>query len=356
MDAEGHKSAVSAGWADIRGLAWSADGREVWFAATRSGSECALWAVDLQGRTRPVFRGPGSLALHDIGSDGRVLVAVHRRRLQVYGLGPGETKERELTWLDYGIVSDLSRDGKTLLFQEQGEGGGSEYTAYIRGMDGRPPVRLGKGAAMTLSPDGSQALVINLTLPMQVVLLPTGPGQARTLPRGRLVQIQAGAFLPDGKQIVLLANAENEAPRFYVQAIEGGEPRAISSDGFSITFAIPVTPDGAFLVGGRDGRVLLYPVAGGGEPRAIPGTALNDAPLRFSPDGRYLFVIEGLGATGTVYRVDTLRGTRERWKQIVREGGPGAALPAYVLSPDGNSYAYTFREDTSTLYVAEGLH
>jgi hypothetical protein len=30
-------------------------------------------------------------------------------------------------------------------------------------------------------------------------------------------------------------------------------------------------------------------------------------------------------------------------------------MPAFVVSPDGKSYAYTFREDTSTLYVAEGL-
>ena len=38
------------------------------------------------------------------------------------GAGPGATKEQDLSWEDWSLPVDLSHDGKTLLFDEQGEG------------------------------------------------------------------------------------------------------------------------------------------------------------------------------------------------------------------------------------------
>jgi hypothetical protein len=53
-----------------------------------------------------------------------------------------------------------------LLFGEQGLGGGPGDSAYIRGMDGSPPVRLGSGTGLALSPDGRLALVLDLKAPV----------------------------------------------------------------------------------------------------------------------------------------------------------------------------------------------
>ncbi len=352
VDTQGKKTTLSANWADIRGLAWTTDGREIWFTGTRSGAENSLWAVSLDGKERPVFRGPGSLALHDIAADGRVLLAVQKRRPLLYGLAPGETKERELSWLDCGVANDISLDGRTLLFGEQGEGGGSEYTTYIRGMDASPPVRLGKGAPFALSPDGKYALVVNMSLPMQAVLLPTGVGQPRALPKAKLFQIHGGGFLPDGKGVVLAANEEGQAPRLYVQDVVGGEPRPFTPAGAVGGFSIPVSGDGAWVAGIWEREVRLYPTAGG-EPRGVPGAALDDLPMRFSGDRRVLYVGDG---NRRIFRIDLSRGTREPWREILREGsGPGAAVLTTLITPDGKSYAYTFRDDTSTLYVGTGL-
>src|SRR5688500_18191429 len=84
VDRNGQVRRLYGDWRDIRGLAWSADGREVWFTATRAGVESALWAVTLEGVERLVFRAPGSLAVHDIGKDGRVLLSVQRRWPMVF--------------------------------------------------------------------------------------------------------------------------------------------------------------------------------------------------------------------------------------------------------------------------------
>ncbi len=72
--ADGRRRVLSRGWSlPSGGLAWSADGREVWFTAReRFDSPSRLLAVTLSGRQREVTRVPGDLRLLDIGrADGR---------------------------------------------------------------------------------------------------------------------------------------------------------------------------------------------------------------------------------------------------------------------------------------------
>src|SRR5215470_8898849 len=58
-------------------LAWMPDGREVVYAAPEEGA--AAWATSLSavsrtGTTRLLMRFPGSLELHDVAPDGRILL------------------------------------------------------------------------------------------------------------------------------------------------------------------------------------------------------------------------------------------------------------------------------------------
>jgi eukaryotic-like serine/threonine-protein kinase len=66
------------------------------------------------------------------------------------GLAPGEQKEKDLSWLDWSRPGSLSPDGKTILFQEAGEGGGPKYAVYLRNTDGSPAIRLGEGSGLSL--------------------------------------------------------------------------------------------------------------------------------------------------------------------------------------------------------------
>ncbi|HEY3215743.1 MAG TPA: protein kinase, partial [Candidatus Eisenbacteria bacterium] len=130
VDLAGEKRTISPGWGgSADGLAWAPSGHEVWFSATVSGAARALHAVSLAGagRLRCVTRMAGAITLHDISKDGKVLISRDSERSGILGLAPGETKERDLSWLDVSVVADLSSDGKTLLFNEQGWAGGSTY-------------------------------------------------------------------------------------------------------------------------------------------------------------------------------------------------------------------------------------
>ena len=71
--------------------------------------------------------------LLDIAKDGRVLLIRADLAPRIAGhCSPDDPKQHELSWLDYTYPSDLSADGKTLLFDEEGGGGALDYSKIQR--------------------------------------------------------------------------------------------------------------------------------------------------------------------------------------------------------------------------------
>ncbi len=183
------------------GLAWSPSGDEIWLTATELGIDRSLFAVNLSGKTRLVARVPADLTLQDILPDGRTLLTRDNWRRGLIVHAPEDTSERDYTWLDWSYPVTLSGDGKTLLFREEGEAGGSSYAVYLRKTDGSPAVRLGDGASLALSPDGKWALSTRGDSPTDLFLLPTGPGEPKQLDGHGMIHT-AAAWFPDGTRIV----------------------------------------------------------------------------------------------------------------------------------------------------------
>ena len=109
VDLAGHERVLSTGWESEEGLAWSPDGREIWFSAARAGLERRIYAVDLSGRQRLTFRAPSGVTLQDIAPDGRILLTRDEQRAGIMAMAPGMTKEQDLSWLDWSIPVDLSK-------------------------------------------------------------------------------------------------------------------------------------------------------------------------------------------------------------------------------------------------------
>ncbi|MGB8729703.1 MAG: protein kinase, partial [Candidatus Sulfotelmatobacter sp.] len=173
VDLSGSVKTLATDLQTIQGLAWSADGREVWFTADRLGLKRAIYGATLGGRDRLIARVPDTLSLQDIWQDGRVLLSRDTWRRELIGLASGESKERDLSWFDYSYPSDISSDGKELLFTEAGEGGGPNYSVYQRKIGDTSAVRLGDGLAIAVSPDGKWVIASPPTPPAQLVLLHT---------------------------------------------------------------------------------------------------------------------------------------------------------------------------------------
>jgi eukaryotic-like serine/threonine-protein kinase len=349
---------LSAGWESVQGLAWSPSEREVWFTATGGGALRSLYAIAPGGGgPRVVTRAPGPLLLRDVARSGRVLVTRDDVRWGVLALPPGGTHEVELSWLEFSLSEDLAADGRHVLFEEQTVAAGPNYAVCLRPTDGSPQVRLGEGRAFALSPDGAWALASLPTAPNRLVLLPTGPGEPRQVDPGGLA-VDAATWLPDGRRLVLAGRQWSGHRRLFVLGLDGSQARPISPEEVDVgaRAGICVTPDGSAAAAvGPAGAVWLYPI-GGGPPRALFAVAANEVPLRFSPDGRYLFTGERREVPGRIFRVEVATGTRETWRSLLPLDPAGVRSIGNIhVTPDGSSYAYTYSRILSELYSVTGL-
>jgi serine/threonine protein kinase/Tol biopolymer transport system component len=357
IDLAGKKTTLTGKWASEHGLVWSPSGDEIWFTATEAGANRSLYAVTLAGKLRVVTRVPGGLKLHDIAKSGRVLLTRESPRVGILGMLAGDTRERDMSWLDYSFAADLAADGKTLLFDEEGEAGGANYTVYIRKSDRSPVVRLGEGNALSLSPDAKWALSVMPIPNSPFLLLPTGTGEHKQLPLEGVSPEQAATWLPDGKHILFAGSEKGKGMRLYLQDIESGKPKAITPEG--ITSALPgfaVTPDGKAVAAiGPDRKGVLFPIDGG-QPRPIAGILEGEFPLRFSQDGKSLFLWKRGDVPARVSRLEIETGKREVWKDLLPADPAGVERISNVLvAPDGKSYVYCYARLLSDLFVVEGL-
>jgi hypothetical protein len=185
------------------------------------------------------------------------------------------------------------------------------------------------------------------------VILPTGPGEPRSLPPGPFQSIYEANFLPDGRRIAFGATEPGHGRRIYVQNLDDGAVRPISPEEV-FTDAL-ATPDGRFIVGSTLGRHFLYPVDEGA-PRQLPVLTASDQPLRWSPDGRRLFVRRGDAWPPVIDRVDTVTLQRETWKVVSPADPVGVEQMSRIyVTPDGTSYCHDYLRWLSQLFVVEGL-
>jgi Tol biopolymer transport system component len=354
VDLAGNKKILSGEWETAQGLAWSPAGDEVWFTTARVGVGRFLYAVSLSGPERLLAREPGTLTLQDVSRDGRILLTRDVLRVGMVGLTEGDSKERDLSWLDWSAPHDLSPDGKTLVFTESGEGGGENYAAYIRKTDGSPAVRLGEGYAYALSPDGKWVISGLPRPPMQLSILPTGAGEARGLTHDTISHVQA-RWLPDGRKIVFLGSEPEHGLRLYVQDLEGGKPRPISPEGTSATQWV-LSPDGKFVAAlGPDQKGYRYPVDGG-DARVIAGYSEGDTPVGWSRDGQSLFVYRPGDLPAKVYRLDLGTSQKQLWRELMPADNAGVTdIGPILITPDAKTYVYEYGRTLSDLYLVEGL-
>jgi eukaryotic-like serine/threonine-protein kinase len=355
VDLKGQKKTLTSNWISLRGLVWSPSGEEIWFTASPSGANRALYAVTLSGKVRLVYLVDGSLHILDASPSGGVLLADENERIELMGKQASDAKERELSWFDWTTCRDLSPDGKTVLITEAGEGGGASYSVYVRGMDGSAAIRLGDGGGMAMSPDGRWVISGDPhKIPVQLVLLPTGAGEQRQLTHGT-ISFTSASWFPDGKSLAAVGSEQGHGPRIYVMGLDDDKPRAITLEGFTIPVDA-VSPDGReILVREIATRKWLRMPAGGGKASEIPGLEQEDALIQWSEDGKSLYAAE-YGNPASIFKLDPATGKRVLFKEIIPAdpSGVGGIGPIHI-TPDGKAYVYSLYRDISDLYLVQGL-
>ncbi|MCA1559657.1 MAG: hypothetical protein LC753_02050 [Acidobacteria bacterium] len=272
----------------------------------------------------------------------------------IIGVAPGETKEKDLSWLDYSLARDLSADGTTLLIEEGAAGGGAAHGIHLRPMDGSAAIKLGDGIPLGLSPDKKWVLSVPAN-GEQLVVVPTGVGEPRVLERHSIERYRlSAAWFPDGKRVIFRANASGQADRIFVQDVAAGPPHPITPEG--IAGGLALSPD-ATQIAVRDTKRQhwLFSVEGG-EPRPLSSLGPRDHIIRWGVDGRILYFTTSPVLPERVYQLDVTTGRKQLWKQLAPPDLAGVwAIESILMTPDAKAYAYTYLRRLSELYLVEGL-
>jgi len=357
-DGKGQEKKLSIGWESIQGIVWAPSGDEIWFTSTTSGSATNPHAVTLSGKLRSITNVPGGMWVEDI-RNGAVLALTNSTGFGIRALGPGAKQERELGWFGYSVLTDISRDGRKVLFYDVSDAGGPNYTVFLRDTDGSPPANLGEGMALALSPDAKWVI----TKPPKggpLSLVPTGAGESRVLTHDSR-NYDRVSWLPDGKWLLASGIEAGHGERDYLIDASNGDSKPLTPEGVA---GVKLSPDGKnAAVLGPDGNWGVWPLDGS-SIRLIPGLTSKYVVTGWFPDAKSFYAVSGsapggfLGRpekTAKVYKVDLATGKIEVWKSFGDPTADYSFVNAPTFSTDGSAYAYRYGHMTSQAYVVTGL-
>jgi hypothetical protein len=344
------------------GLAWASNDA-IWVTGGDVQHARSVWLATPTATPREVYRVTGTLALQDASSEGRLLVHHGFERFGVRAKPPGEAKERELGVFDWSWVVDLSADGREILIREGAPQlplplpgplvGRHAVATYVRHTRGGPPVKLGEGLPLALSPDGRWVLVASFDRRPRFDLTTTGPGERRTLRLERFGSVQAAWFL-DGGHLVLDAAERGRLSRAFLVDVAVAEPRPITPEG--VVSIRGSQGDGSVIGAAADRTLARYPLRGGDPQPMTTRLPSGAVPLRASGDGRFLFVGRGSTVPCQVDRLELASGRMTPWRSLQPDDLTGVpALGPLAITADGEAYAYTYGRFFQDLYLLEGL-
>ncbi|MDX1645060.1 MAG: protein kinase, partial [Thermoanaerobaculia bacterium] len=344
LERHGERTVLTrSGWE--QGLAWSPRGDEIWFARGTT-----LVAVDMDGRERELAHLPQRIDLYDVSPDGRLLLAVERRRWEAAGQAPDSDSEQDLSWLGWTLPFDLSSGDATILFNECGTG---TCKACLGSFAEEPPIVLGPGFGLALSPDGEWVISAPPGTPPVLELIATRSDQRRSLAVDGLERIDTARWSPDGEAILLNTNAPGERNRIYRLDLQGGAPQPLTPAGVRWGF-FAVSPDGGRLAVGRaEGGIAIYDIASGEETARLSNA---EGPIRFSLDGRALFTAPLVAFPSQIHRTDIDTGAKELVASLRPTDPAGVVkISPVTITPTGHAYAYGYVRALSELLVVEGV-
>ena len=366
VDGAGHKTVLSEGWTDAWDLSWSPDGREVWFAGTKScaGEQTSIYAVDMQGRRRVLMDAPGAIDIHDVNRDGRALVAQVASRQSTRMWSRDNPTGRSLSWLEYSWPADLSPDGQVVLLNVLSRctaGSQASYGSYLWSLDSAGPVRVADNLLDgRLSPDQRSLL---FSEPRRIRVVPVGAGTPRTLDLGFTIRTALGAqgWLPGGERIVVAADEGAGSTTLRVLAERTGQQLSASAafvpDAGALisNWLTPVSPDGRVVaVKAASGQVLVVPLDGS-PPHPVPDSDVNELPVQWSDDSQSLFVFRPGEIPSRVFRLEVAGGRRTLWTEIRPPDPNATGIGGLYLTRDGRTGVYSYAHAQADLYVVNGL-
>jgi hypothetical protein len=355
-DKAGKTLAKSRDYFDWWGLAWAPGGKEVWYSvvADSSGNQCSVFAMDLTGKERLLFRVPGAFTLHDVAADGRVLASFDQVATRQEWRESQASVPRDISWKEGGQISDVSPDG-VVVFGETGSSGGPAGSVYLRDVRAAEPVRLSDGVPLAISNDGRTALVMTITTPSKLSLVPTS-GLSQTLDVGGFDAAGGGGWLNDGRLLVSLRRTPADKMTVFARPASGGPVVPLLPAGF---WLVPraVSPDGQRVITMDDAsqlHVCELPKTGLGTCRSVAGTAPEERMAGWSADSRSIYIYRQYPMPVRIDRVDVTNGRRDLYTTLQTANAAVSGVMSVFVTPKGALFC-NYMRNRSVLYAISGV-
>jgi hypothetical protein len=332
------------------GLDWNARSGEILVTGIQEDRN-ALWAVATSGRLRVVTVFPEESILESVQSGGdRCLFSTQTQAARLVARQAGGLP-RDLSWLAYPRIEDISPDGKSLLFFDWARTQRSAGT-WIRPIEGGDAVRLSEWDPGRFSPDGRRIIgwAQSATGPSQLALFPVESGKGQLLPTPGVEAADPSFVGPDTILFVGVKGGKRQVWRIQV---DGTGARPLGAPDCGLPMANPSRT--AFVCQGQAGRaIFVYPLEGGA------GRELFERPVggrfwyaRFNDKGDRILAVT---RDREFFTLDASTG-----QVISRETLPIPAFEGHTelvnaaFSADGSIQAYTLNLFSSSLFMVSGL-
>jgi len=348
VDLKGGHQLLTPQYPSVEGLAWTPRGTSLLYGAQTSGEIAQVSEVPLRGEIRRGAPGVGNATIQDVSADGRRLIIRADFFTRMWVKRAADATAQDLSWLNINFFPTFSGDGSLMVFGDGSDIAGDNYALMLRRTDGSPAVRIGEGADLGLSRDSRWVLSAVPTVPVKLMLYPTGAGTARQLDHGEFEGIVAGAFLGDGSEIMVCGNEPKHAVRCYVRPLESGRFRPFTPEGVRRAVA---SPDGQNVVAIQGDSGYRQFSIRDGTSRPVAGLKPGDVVLRFSPDGKSLWTRQANAVPVRVDQVDLTTGAR---RQLLPDFGKLRAgvlgIEEVALADDPRTYAFSEWEAMGYLF------
>ena len=279
--------------------------REVWFTAARQGDRREVYAVSTAGKMRLVRTNARDIStLLTISPDRTPWSRNDDYRAGVLASLPGETKERDLAWLDWSARSALSADGKTLLFDESGEGAGARYRFTCGEPTARRRCASATGRRRRFRRTGHGRLT-RTGLRRNSSLVPDRRRRSRdSFRRTASATRHTARFCRTGRASPSWRRSRATAPVSMSSRSTAARPSAISARGAN-QGRIFISPDSERIVGDRPrSKGLHLSRQRRGRAAISPASETHDDPAGWTADGKGLYVRRRSGQPCRVDLID----------------------------------------------------
>jgi hypothetical protein len=249
----------------------------------------------------------------------------------------------------------MSRDGRLVGLTDASEFASADYATIVRKTDGSPAVKMGDGWISDFTADGRWVVTVVPSTPPQLRLYPVGPGETRELDSGSFEALSdARVWGADADSVLACGTMSGHLPRCYLRTSAVGAWRPVTADGADHG---QMSSDGHLLLstwtdGSRHLVDLRTDIA-----QSLSGLHGDDEVIRWSPDGKSLWVWKPDTLPVSVDRVDIATGRRSHLTTFVPQMGKGVMRIVDVsLADDPRVYSYETIVQPSQLFVIEGAH